>query len=299
MIARRQFLQVSGLALASLAGGSVWAKGVGKAKDDLSARWAAIERGSGGRLGVMLLDTGSGRRTGYRQDERFPMCSTFKFLLAAAVLKQVDAGKFGLSARVPIALSDLLGNSPTTEQHVGTYGLNVAELCQATLIWSDNAAANLLYPLIGGPTALTAFLRTIGDPSTRSDRLEPMLNDFGPGELRDTTTPAAMAGNLQRILLGDVLSPASRRQLTDWLIDNRTGNARLRAGLPSDWKIGDKTGGNGEDTANDIAIVWPSGGRAPLLLASYLNGAKVDTAGQNAAHRAVAQAVAASMGAAG
>ncbi|WP_140719235.1 class A beta-lactamase [Pseudomonas sp. Hp2] len=291
MIARRRFLQVSGLALASLASGGAWAKrGVMNAAGDLAGRWAAIERESGGRLGVMLLDTAGGRRVGHRQDERFPMCSTFKFLLAAAVLKQVDAGKVGLDRRLPIQASDLVGHSPATGKHVGPDGLSVAEMCQATLIWSDNAAANLLYPLVGGPAGLIAFLRGIGDATTRTDRLEPMLNEFAPGDPRDTTTPAAMAGTLQRILLGDVLRPASRRRLTDWLIDNRTGNARLRAGLPPDWKIGDKTGSNGEDTVNDIAILWPPG-RPPLLLAAYLNGAKVDAAGQDAALRAVAQAV--------
>lgn len=291
MIARRRFLQVSGLALASLASGGIRAKGPESSGDGLASRWAGIERGSGGRLGVMLLDTGSGRRAGYRQDERFPMCSTFKFLLASAVLKQIDAGRVNLSRRLPIKASDLLGNSPTTEKHVGPDGLSVAELCEATMTWSDNAAANLLYPLVGGPAGLTGFLRGIGDRLTRTDRLEPMLNDLGPGDLRDTTTPAAMAGNLQRILLGDVLHPASRRQLTDWLIGNHNGGTRLRAGLPPDWKVGDKTGSS-NDTSNDIAILWPPG-RAPLLLTAYLTDTKVPVEARHAALKAVAAAVAA------
>ena len=292
MIARRQFLQWTGMALASLVTGVAGAESRGFSPKRLRERFAEIERESGGRLGVMLLESDSGRRGGHREHERFPMCSTFKFLLAAAVLQQADRGRLSLDRRIPIVASDLLAHSPTTEKHVGADGLSVAELCQATLTLSDNAAANLLLPLVDGPAGLTRFIRGIGDGTTRSDRTEPGLNDYTPGDPRDTTTPAAMADNLSRLLLGEVLQPASRQRLRDWLIDNRTGGARLRAGLPSDWRVGDKTGSNGRDTTNDIAIVWPSGGRAPLLLASYLNGASGDSAAQDAVHRRVAAAVA-------
>jgi beta-lactamase class A len=295
MHTRRRFLQWSALAASALAVQAAWgkqAKGGVLAEDALDAALARIEQRAGGRLGVALRDAQGRHLAGRREDERFPMCSTFKFLLAGAILHEVDAGRLRLDRRVPIAAGDLLGNSPITEQHVGPRGLSVGELCQATVTRSDNAAANLLFPLVGGPAGVTAFLRASGDAVTRVDRTEPTMNLFAPGDDRDTTTPAAMAGNLRRLLLGEVLKPASRQQLTAWLRDNRTGDKRLRAGLPAGWQVGDKTGFNGEDTTNDIAILWPPGGGAPMLLATYLQGAAVDPDGQNAALASVAGAVA-------
>jgi len=290
MATRRQFLQAATLSAAALAvprAGSA----TGITSDSLEAAWSRIERDSGGRLGVALHDASGRRLAGRRDDERFPMCSTFKFLLAGAVLGQVDAGRLALARRVPIAATDLVDHSPATGEHVGPQGMSVGELCRATLIYSDNAAANLLLPLVGGPAGLTAFLRAHGDPVTRSDRYEPALNAFAAGDDRDTTTPAAMAGQLRRLLLGDVLAPASRRQLVEWLRDNRTGDTRLRAGLPAGWRVGDKTGSNGRDITNDVAILWPPGGGAPLLLAAYLQGATVEPPAQDAALARVAAAV--------
>lgn len=290
MLARRRFLQGMGLAAAALAVGVADAKAPQIKAPSLAQRLAAIERGTGGRLGVALLDGNGATLGGQRQDERFPMCSTFKFLLAAAVLQRVDRGELSLERRVPIRAADMLSHAPVTERHVGG-ALSVAELCQATMIFSDNPAANLLFPLVGDPPGLTRFLRGLGDTQTRSDRHEPEMNRYAAGDPRDTTTPAAMAATLRALLLGDALQPASRKRLTEWMIDNRTGDACLRAGLTPGWKIGDKTGSNGVDTRNDIAIVWPPGRRTPLLLTAYLNGAKVDDAARDAALKAVAVAV--------
>ncbi len=297
MIARRAFLQLSGAALAALASPLALADSPARPAVPLDRQIAAIERRSGGRLGVALLGSDGVLLAAHRGDERFPMCSTFKFLLAAAVLQRAEAGRVSLQARIPIAASDLLGYAPVSKQHVGPQGLPVRALCEAAVIWSDNTAANLLLPLVDGPAGVTAFARAIGDPSTRLDHNEPALNNYTPGVDDDTTTPRAMAGNLRTLLLGDTLGQDARRQLGAWLLDNRTGDARLRAGVPRGWKVGDKTGSNGTDTSNDIAILWPSGGRAPLLLSAYLNGATVDQSGQNAALAAVARAVVASVGA--
>ncbi|MDH5824596.1 class A beta-lactamase [Luteimonas sp. RD2P54] len=298
MIDRRGFLRATGgaIALAGLHGalaaqGPPWLPGLAQALDGL-------ERDSGGRLGVAILDSGSGRRFGRRADERFPMCSTFKLLLAAAVLRRVDQGSERLDRNVSIAASDLVPHSPRTGRRVGE-GMRVDDLCRASMIWSDNAAANLLLRTIGGPGGLTRFARALGDPHTRLDRWETALNSATPGDPRDTTTPAAMAGNLRRLLLGEALHPASRALLTGWLVDNRTGDARLRAGLPAGWRAGDKTGTsiNAEDqgTANDIAVLWPPG-RQPVLVACYLTGAPPDVDAMNAVHAAVARAAAAALG---
>ncbi|OAX86169.1 class A beta-lactamase [Xanthomonas nasturtii] len=291
MLNRRQFLYATGAGVLLAAAKPARALTPAVTVDDvLRARWAEIERGTGGRLGIGLLDSATGWHIGQREDERFPMCSTFKFVLAAAVLQRVDQGKLTLAQRVKIHTADMLAHAPVTERHVGG-SLSVAELCRATMIYSDNPAANLLFPLVGDPAGLTAFLRGIGDAHTRSDRYEPEMNRFAAGDQRDTTTPAAMAATLRTLLLGDALQPASRKQLTDWMIDNRTGDDCLRAGPTREWKIGDKTGSNGTDTRNDIAILWPPEGRAPLLLTTYLNGAKVDAAAREAALKAVAVAV--------
>ena len=231
------------------------------------AALAALEAVHGGRLGVAALDTGSGRVLAQRGDERFAMCSTFKWLLAAWVLSEVEAGRESLDRRIRFGREALVSWSPVTEKHVGT-GLTIGELCAAIVTMSDNGAANLLLAEHGGPDALTAWLRTTGDTITRLDRIEPFMNASAPGDPRDTTTPRAMVGSLQRLLLGNVLSPASRRQLLDWLLANQTGGARLRAGLPG-WRVGDKTGSDGEAISNDVAIAWPPGGGAPLIVAAY------------------------------
>ncbi|AZR35837.1 class A beta-lactamase [Xanthomonas vasicola] len=291
MLNRRQFLHATGAGVLIAASRPAWALSPALNVDGmLRAQWAEIERGTGGRLGISLLDSATGWHLGQRQDERFPMCSTFKFVLAAAVLQRVDQGKLMLAQRVKIRASDMLEHAPVTERHIGG-SLSVGELCRATMIYSDNPAANLLFPLVGDPAGVTAFLRSIGDAQTCSDRHEPDMNRFAAGDPRDTTTPAAMANTLRTLLLGDALRPASRKQLTDWMINNRTGDDCLRAGLTRDWKIGDKTGSNGIDTRNDIAILWPPKGRAPLLLTAYLNGAKVEDAARDAALKAVAVAV--------
>lgn len=283
MLARRHFLQLTGAALASTLAANALAKAPPTAlskPNPQAADFAALEKASGGRLGVTLLNTATGQRHGHRQDERFPMCSTFKFVLSACVLHLADQGTLSLDRRLPISAQDMLSHAPVTRRHVGK-DLTVRDLCRATMVTSDNPAANLLLGVVGGPAGVTAFLRANGDAVTRNDRLEPEMNEFAPGDPRDTTSPAAMAASLQRFVLGDVLKPASRLQLADWLIDNETGDARLRAGLSKAWRVGDKTGSNGEDTTNDIAILWPLAGGTPWVLTTYLQGATVDDAGRN------------------
>ncbi|ROU07972.1 class A beta-lactamase [Lysobacter enzymogenes] len=275
---RRDFLQFTGAAL--LAGGAVASFGAAAlsrkptpALDALRAQLRELERRSGGRLGVSALDTGDGRRFDVRGDERFAMCSTFKFLLSAAVLHKVDRGDLDLQQRIAVTKSALVPHAPFTGPIAEAGGdASVAQLCEATMTLSDNPAANLLLPLVGNPAGLTRFLRGIGDPTTRLDRNEPELNSAAPGDPRDTTSPNAMLASMRTLLLGDALSAASRKQLADWLIANKTGDKRLRAGLPKDWRIGDKTG-SGNTSTNDIAIVWPDG-RKPVLMTVYLTQAQ-------------------------
>ncbi len=240
----------------------------GKRDADAQGKLEALERRHGGRLGVSILDTGTGKRVGHRADERFPMCSTFKFLAAAQVLARVDRGEERLDRRIVYSKGDLVAYSPVTEKHVGEPGMSLAELCHATITLSDNTAGNLLLASFGGPAGLTAFARSLGDGVTRLDRWETELNEAVPGDPRDTTSPAAMLDDMRSLLLGDALSPASRKLLADWLIATTTGDRRIRGGLPKGWRAGDKTGTSGKGETNDIAIVWPPG-RAPLLVTAY------------------------------
>ncbi|WP_257164988.1 class A beta-lactamase [Bradyrhizobium sp. SRS-191] len=262
---------------------------------DLQATIAGIETDSGGRLGVALLDTASGALSGHRLDERFPMCSTFKALLTAAILTKVDAGTEQLSRRLPIAQADILSYAPVTKAYVGTSGLSVGELCEATVTLSDNTAANLLLATLGGPAGLTRAIRGFGDAITRLDRIEPALNESIPGDPRDTTTPAAMAQTLAKLTTGNTLSANSRDVLNGWLIGCKTGAAKLRAGLPAEWRVGDKTGAGDNGSSNDVAVIWPSG-RAPVIVTSYLTETRAGDDKRNAAHAAVGRAVAAALG---
>ena len=234
-----------------------------------------IEAGSGGRLGVSVLDTHSGLAYAYRGDERFTMCSTFKFLAAALVLSRVDQGQEQLSRRIAVQASDIVPYSPATQPRVGGLPMTVAELCEAAVTLSDNAAGNLLLNSFGGPEGLTAYARSLGDEFSRNDRFEPDLNEATPGDARDTTTPDAILKTMQKIVTGRALAPASRDQIARWLIDNKTGDKKLRAGLPAGWPVGDKTASGGYGTNNDIAVLWPPG-RAPVLVTSYLTQTSAD-----------------------
>jgi beta-lactamase class A len=248
-----------------------------------------LERTSGGRLGFALLDTGTGLRFQHRGNERFPMCSTFKLLLAAAVLRQVETGAETFDRRIAVRKQDLVSWAPFTETRVGS-DASVEELCAAAMTQSDNVAANLLLPLIGGPPGIGSFAKSLGDDRTRLDRDETELNSAIPGDERDTTTPLAMLGNLQALLLGDALTPAGRAKLEGWMRANKTGDARLRAGLPKGWQAGDKTGSGANGTTNDIAILWPPE-RPPLLVAAYLTGSKLESLSRDALLASLARAL--------
>nr|WP_218151767.1 class A beta-lactamase [Stigmatella erecta] len=238
---------------------------------DRRLRLAELERRHGGRLGVAVLDTASGARVLHRADERFPLCSTFKFLAAAQVLARVDRGEEQLGRRIVFSEADLVSYSPVTKEHVGGDGMTLEAICEAAITLSDNTAGNLLLDSFGGPAALTRYVRTLGDRKTRLDRRETELNEAKPGDPRDTTTPAAMLQDMQRLLVGDALSAGSRERLVAWLTASKTGAKRLRAGVPPDWRAGDKTGTSGNGVVNDIAIFWPPD-RAPLLVSAYYRG---------------------------
>jgi beta-lactamase class A len=268
-ITRRHFVQISTAATTFLSL-------PGAIAVEASSSYVALEGACGGRLGVAFFDTASNARGGYRASERFPMCSTFKFLLAGAVLARCDQHAEQLERAVPIRKADLLPYAPETTTHAGGF-MTVDELCRAAVTLSDNTAANLLLASIGGPSALTAFLRNIGDPTTRLDRNEPMLNTALANDPRDTTTPEAIVAALQRLALGSVLQPSSRDRLTDWLQGCTTGSHRIRAAIPSGWQAGDKTGTGDHGTAGDVAILWPPNGK-PILLAVYVTGTTVPVA---------------------
>ncbi len=233
---------------------------------------AEIEARIGGRVGVFAVDTATGRELAHRADERFAMCSTFKWALAAAVLARIDRGALSLEEPVPYGPKDLLDYAPVARApaNLARGALSVDALAHAAVTVSDNTAANLLLAKIGGPEGLTRFVRAEGDTVTRLDRDEPTLNENAPGDPRDTTSPRAMVGLMQRVLLGDALSTASRARLLGWLRACQTGKERLRAGLPQGWSVGDKTGSGARGVVNDVAIAFPPG-RGPILVAAYLS----------------------------
>lgn len=282
-MSRRQALAGSLLAIPALAAPSA----AGLAQDARAAaetRLADLERKHQGRICVSILDLASGRRIDHRANERILMCSTFKALAAAFVLARVDKGKEKLDRRIRFSGKDLVSWSPATQTRVGAPGMTVAELCDAAVTLSDNTAANLLLASFGGPPALTAFFRTLGDDVSRLDRIETALNEHdGPDDVRDTTTAAAMLEDLRRLLFTDVLSGPSRSQLAAWLIANKTGDARLRAGVPGNWLVGDKTGTNGDKSgnANDVAVMWPPD-RPPIIVTAFCEIPSIPAGQRNA-----------------
>jgi beta-lactamase class A len=283
---RRNVLVCGGVALLATSFGA-------QAAQAPSARIAALEKQLRGRIGVAALDTNSAATISWRGGERFAMCSTFKWFLAAAMLAGCERRRFALNQKLPFAAGDLrLPHSPVSATHIGEGGMRIAALCEAAVEISDNLAANTLFRAIGGPPALTAWLRHIGDFTTRLDRYEPALNENLPGDPRDTTTPEAMLATMRRLLLGAVLAPQSRSLLIGWMRNCKTGLERLRAGLPPAWIVADKTGtgtGSGPTSAvNDLAIAWPPH-RAPILITSYVSGSPASEARQIAAHAEIAR----------
>jgi beta-lactamase class A len=258
----RRGLLVGAAAMVCVGGAALAAAGT-------NPKLAALEKREGGRLGVSAWDTASGKRIQHRGDERFGMCSVFKFLAAGAILKRVDQGIEHLDRRIEYGESDLLEYAPVAREHVKEGGLSLGEMCAAAVQWSDNTAANAILKVLGGPQAVTSFIRSTGDQVTRLDNIETALNVVAPGEVHDTTTAASMVGLLNSVVLGNVLSPDSRARLEGWMVDAKVGEHRLPAGLPIGWRIAHKTG-TWSDQTNDVGIIWPPN-RAPIIVAALYN----------------------------
>jgi beta-lactamase class A len=263
----------SGLALAAtllIGGGLGTGTAVAAPAGQVSKEMRALEESFDGRIGAYAIDTATGRSVGYRAGELFPLLSTFKAPVCAAALHRARTAEPGLmSKRVKWTQADMKPNSPVTEKHMDD-GLTVSDLCKATITVSDNTAGNMVLKQIGGPAGLTNYFRTLKDPVSRLDRWETELNDWKPGDKRDTTSPAAITRDLRAMSAGDALHPQDRRRFNDWMVASETGGERIKAGLPKSWKVGDKTGTNTEiGGANDIAVIWPGKSAKPIVMAVY------------------------------
>ncbi|MGV9410549.1 class A beta-lactamase [Nocardia sp. NPDC003693] len=256
--------------------------------------FAELEARAGARLGVYAVDTATGRTVAYREGERFPMASTFKGLACGLLLREHPLSSGYFEQRITYPASDLVEYSPATEQHVAT-GMTIGELCDAAITLSDNTAGNLILKQLGGPAGFTAGLRALGDPVTRLDRWETELNTAVPGDERDTTTAQALAADYRALGLGDLLAEPERAQLLSWLKANTTGDKRIRAGLPSDWIVGDKTGSPAYGSALDAAIAWPPG-RAPVVITVLTTKSQERAEPDNALVAAAARAAVAALG---
>jgi beta-lactamase class A len=261
-------------------------------EDRVARLIANLEQDVGGRIGVAALDTETGARIAHRGGERFAMCSTFKWLLAAAALQRLDRDEM-----LPFSQNDLVEYSPVTGPRVGEGAMSVEALCEAAVVTSDNTAANLLIRRLDGPEGVTRWLRNRVDGVTRLDRYEPALNENAPGDPRDTTTPDAMINAMRRLLVRRDLRRRNRAKLIEWMIASETGRDRLLGGLPEDWRVGDKTGTSDEanNATNDVAIAWPPK-RRPILIACYMSNSSVDFPARKAAHARIARMIAAAWG---
>ena len=231
---------------------------------DVTGGLRELEQRYAARLGVYARNVRTGATVRYRSGERFAMCSTFKGLLAAHVMRDYDHRGEYLERVLHYTEDDLVDWSVVTENHVPT-GMAVRDLCMAATSHSDNAATNVLLRATDGPRGFTRFCRSLGDAYTRLDRYEPDMSEGVPGDVRDTTTPEAIGRDYARLVLGDALKPFHRDQLVSWLKVNTTSGPRFRAGLPDDWVLGDKTGNGGYGTVNDIGIVWTPKGTTLVL----------------------------------
>ena len=276
--------------LAALSAAPVHAQAAPAIRDPRFAR-IQTSLGPGGRVGVLAIDTGTGRRIGFDEHGRYAMCSVFKLPLAAFVLSLCDRRTIDSGEVLRFTRNDPLENSPVVQANLRPGGLSVEALAAAVVQQSDNSAANLLLRRVGGPAALTRFIRSCGDADTRVDRYELALNSNIAGDPRDTTTPLAMAEFTRTVLLGRVLTPSALRKLTDWLVTSVRKSDRLAAGFPAGWKVGHKPGTGRNGAVNDVAIVWPPR-RPPIIVASFISGGTAGSEARAAAHRSVAAIVA-------
>lgn len=266
---------LTGMLLLAAAGCSVSANAAFD-QQALKNQFETLENRSGGRLGLTVIDTSDGSRYAWRGDERFPLCSTSKVMAVAAILKKNETDPDLLDKKIHINIIDMVNYNPITQKFIGS-SVTVAELSAAALQYSDNAAMNKLLTHLGGPQQATQFARTIGDKAFRLDRKEPELNTAIPGDDRDTTTPSAMADTLNKLVLGTALKKAQRAKLAEWMKGNTTGSNSIKAGLPADWIVADKTGSGDYGTTNDIAVIWPRN-HAPVILTTYFTQHDKDAA---------------------
>lgn len=261
------------------------------AGETFADKMAEFEEASGGRIGVYAMEVGSDNELAWRDGERFAMASTFKPLLVAAVLADVDAGYVSLDDTLDIADFEIQPYSPVIEEFeagAGSSLITIRELCDAAITLGDNTASNMLLSILGGPAGLTAFLRSTGDSVTRLDREETELNSNLPGDDRDTTTASAMVTTLDKLLLDGDLSDTYALMLQDWMVASTTGKSRLRAGLPAQWRVGDKTGTGMNGAVNNVAIAWPPDA-APIIIAVFMSGSEKPVAELNALHAGIAR----------
>jgi len=245
----------------------------------IQEKLAQLEVSVGGRIGISAINTANNTQLQYRAEERFPFCSTAKVMVVSAILKQSMTDSHFLQQKIMYKKEDLVVYSPITEKHLDE-GMTISELGAATMTQSDNTAMNLLVKKLGGLKTITTFAHSIGDNAFRLDRWEPELNSAIPGDLRDTTTPAAMEKSLQQLAFGNALASPQREQLQTWLKNNTTGNFRIRAGVPKDWLVGDKTGTGDYGTTNDIGIIWPPK-CSPIVVAIYFTQSKKEATPRN------------------
>ncbi|MBI5339509.1 MAG: class A beta-lactamase [Mycolicibacterium rufum] len=267
MISRRTLL-LGGLSLAGLAGCARTPQPPTSSSDPaeplppVTDRIDALRRRHNAEIGLYAVDLDSGREIAVGDGDTYALCSTFKAYASAAILQRAQQGRLSLTDAVPVERTDIQPHSPVTEPRVGT-PMTLAELCQAALQQSDNAAGNLLLRTLGGPPAITEFARSVGDDRSRLDRWETALNSAVPGDPRDTSTPRALGTGFRAVLAGEALDGAHRQQLDTWMRANETSS--MRAGLPAGWSTADKTGSGGYGTTNDVGIAYGPQGQRWLL----------------------------------
>ena len=254
----------------------------------------AIERSAGGPIGIALVDTHSGARFEHRAGQRFPLCSTFKLLLAARLLHGADQGEWAMADRLPVTKADMMYHAPLTETRIGG-SASLLELAEAMCSHSDNPAANIGLKRVGGPAALTAWLRRTGDSVTRIDRYEPEMNNESPGDPRDTTTPAAMLATSRALVEGRILSAPARARLFAWMAGSSTANTMIRPELPPGWSEANKTGSGSWHARNIVSVITPPG-RKPIWLAAYLYAAKSEAEERNRQFGPLGRAIVESLG---
>ncbi|MEB6696387.1 BlaZ-like penicillin-hydrolyzing class A beta-lactamase [Mammaliicoccus sciuri] len=220
-------------------------------------------------IGVYALNTATDEEITFNEDKRFAYASTFKAVSSAMLLEKTPHNE--LNKKVHVSKEDIVPYSPVLEKFINK-DITIKKLIEATMLYSDNTANNMIIEELGGYKEVNKRLKSLDDKTTKPSRMEPELNNYDPKNNRDTSTPQAFGKTLNKLINDGRLSKDNKAFLIDLMINNKSGDTLIKKGAPKNFKIADKSGqAITYASRNDVALVYPKGESKPIVLVIFTN----------------------------